>query len=337
MTFLPIWGYVVLSIGVALVSAGITWMFSRIRVMAPPNGRSAHKVPTPTAGGLGPAVAILGGITVLSALGAASPSLVTLTGLCGLLTMLGFIDDLLDFSLRWKFLLIAILSIAIAALLGPVRQIPFDNWFLDLPWMVGIAGTALWAFVVINGVNFMDGADGVIPLSAFMAATGLLVLSLLFHEPRAAVSATLLLGALAGFIPFNAPKARIFLGDTGSLFIGGWLAGTALILIERGPEPALWLMPLLLMPWLSDVLLTMAWRLYKGQNMLTAHNSHLYQLALAKGRSHFQVALGLSLQMLACLVLALIFQNSATSSFYGFAAAASFALVVHLIARFRDL
>lgn len=336
MTILPIWGYVALAIGMAIVSAGITWAFSRNRVMAPPNGRSAHTVPTPTAGGIGPAVAVLAGITILASLGAAAPALITLTGLTALLAMLGFLDDVKDFPMRWKFLLIAVFALVMAVIMGPVRQIPFDDWFLNLPWAAGIAGTALWIFVMVNGVNFMDGADGVIPLSSFVAALGLLVLALVFHVPNAAISAALLMGALAGFIPFNAPQARIFLGDTGSLFIGGWLAGTAMLLIERGPEPVLWLMPLMMMPWLSDILLTMAWRLGRGENMLSAHNSHLYQVALARGRSHFRVALGLSLQMLACLGLALLFRSSATSAFYGFAAAASFALVVHLIVRLRD-
>jgi UDP-N-acetylmuramyl pentapeptide phosphotransferase/UDP-N-acetylglucosamine-1-phosphate transferase len=323
---------------VALCSALISWLLSRSQVLAEPNARSAHKIPIATAGGLGPAVGSVLGIGLLAwmgfeSLGIDGGSVLTLLGLGSLAAMLGFADDVFELSAKWKFAAIGLLSLAMAILLGPVLILPFDGGGLNLPWIIGVFGTALWVFTLVNSVNFIDGADGVIPASALIASIGLAVLSALFEVWTAFWLASLLITALAGFIPLNMPRAQLFLGDTGSLFIGCWFAGTALILIAQGPEPVLWLMPLIAMPWLSDVLLTMAWRLQHKKNLLQPHNDHLYQMALGEGVPHIYVAAGMSLQVFATCILAILFRTSATSAFLAFAAAAIFALLIHQRAR----
>lgn len=319
------------------VSAFLTRVLVKFRLLAMPNVRSAHKQPVPTAGGLAVALVVVASASLFVQVTDIDLHLIPqLIGLAALAAVLGLVDDVVELSSGFKFGILFGLSVLMAIILGPVVSLPFDTFSLKIPWVLGVVGTALWVFTLTNTVNFMDGADGVVPLSALLVSLGLAVLAAFFGVWSACGAALFLAAGLAGFLPFNMPRARIFLGDTGSLFIGTWIAGTALILIAEGPPAVVWIMPLLTMPWLSDVLLTMFWRLGKKRKLLVAHNDHLYQLALAKGHSHLRVAIGLALQMVAVTVLAILFRVSPTSAFLGFASAASFAALVHWRARQQD-
>ncbi|MCF6292230.1 MAG: hypothetical protein L3J04_02420 [Robiginitomaculum sp.] len=319
---------------VVIVSVLSAKLLSRYSFLAIPNSRSAHKQPIATAGGLALLLGIGAGSIWLSfSSGLMDSEYPILLGLSSLAMLLGFFDDAYDMSAKLKFSLIGALSLIMAFLLGPVTVIPFDAVQLQLPWVIAMTGTALFVFTLINSVNFIDGSDGAIPLSAFAAAIIMVILAGKFEVWPVFWSSILLACALGGFLPFNMPKAKVFLGDTGSLFIGSWFAGTALILIVEGPPAVLWLMPLLFMPYLSDVLLTMAWRLLKKQNLLSAHNDHLYQWMIKGGKSHRQVAIWLMVQIIAAGSMAMLFSISATSAFLGFSAAASLALLIHLQVR----
>jgi len=315
---------------IAAICALVSWAMVRYSIQAIPNSRSAHSQPTPTAGGLALLLAMAAGVMMLNfSVGLNNSLFLSLFGPASMLAVLGLADDVRELDAKLKFGLIGLISVLMALLLGPVMVLPLDSMQMQLPWMIGMAGTSLWVFTMVNSVNFMDGADGVVPLSSLIAALGLAVLGALFGVWVVCWSSLLLVAALAGFLPFNMHKAKIFLGDTGSLFIGSWFAGSALLLIREGPESALWLMPLLFMPYLSDVLLTMAWRLRKRKNLLMAHNDHLYQLALKSGKSHANVALSLSLQIAITGSLAIFLHSSATSGFLGFVAMAVFSLLAH--------
>ncbi|VAW02329.1 Undecaprenyl-phosphate alpha-N-acetylglucosaminyl 1-phosphate transferase [hydrothermal vent metagenome] len=319
---------------VAGVSAILSHALVNHSIVAKPNQRSAHTTPIPTAGGLALVISITAGLLLLLLFAGMRDNLVlALLGVSSIAAILGLVDDAREIPAKIKFGGIGVLSIFIAIIFGPVTSIPFDQLNLHLPWIIGVVGTALWAFTLINSINFVDGADGVIPLSTLLACLGLAALAAFFGVWSVCWSGLLLAAALAGFLPFNMPRAKIFLGDTGSLFIGTWFASSALLLIARGPDHVLWLMPLLAMPWLSDVLLTMAWRLRHKQDLLTPHKDHLYQWAMAKRAAHFPVAIGMSVQTLVVGLLAIVFRSSATSAFLAFAAAASFAILVHIRVR----
>jgi UDP-N-acetylmuramyl pentapeptide phosphotransferase/UDP-N-acetylglucosamine-1-phosphate transferase len=148
-----------------------------------------------------------------------------------------------------------------------------------------------------------------------------------------AVLALALIFSLLGFLPLNIARARVFLGDTGALFIGFWLAGIALMYIENGPPGALYAVVLIFMPWLSDILLTMAWRARHRHDLLSAHNDHLYQLFLRRGLSHGQMAFFMALQSAVCVMLAWVFRASATSELLALTAIAVFAVIIHWWAR----
>jgi UDP-N-acetylmuramyl pentapeptide phosphotransferase/UDP-N-acetylglucosamine-1-phosphate transferase len=320
----------------AILSYVVTRMAIKWQVLDHPNTRSLHTVSTPKAGGIG----LMAGMGVPLAAMAFGPGfgshgaqifwLILLAMLTGLL---GLYDDIRDLPAKLKFLILALFSLALSALVYPVSHFYLDQGQIVLPFFLAVLGTALWVFVLSNASNFMDGADGLIASSAIIAGAGLTVLALDQGQMLVAVLALALIFSLLGFLPLNIARARIFLGDTGALFIGFWLAGVALLYIENGPPGALYAVVLIFMPWLSDILLTMAWRARHRHDLLSAHNDHLYQLFLRRGLSHGQMALFMALQTAVCVALAWVFRASATSELLALTAMAIFAIIIHWWAR----
>lgn len=319
-----------------LVSFLSAFLVMKWRVLDHPNERSAHTVSTPNAGGLGVMVGTV--LPLMFALfigdfgphGLAVLALVVIAILAG---FLGFYDDVRDLSARTKFLALGVLAFLAAIYIYPVRLFTLDGGALAIPLIAAYLGTGLWIFVLGNAANFMDGSDGLAVGSAALAALALMFLSLDSGNMMAVFLALALLAALIGFFPLNAPPARLFLGDTGALFIGVWLAGVALIFIQDGPPSAVYAVVLVFMPWLSDVLLTMAWRAHKRMDLLRSHKDHLYQLLLRRGLSHKAVAAMLAGQTALCGVLAWVFRSSPTSALLALAAIAVFAIIGHWWAR----
>lgn len=261
------------------------WLLERWRVVDVPNHRSSHERPTLRGGGL----AVLGGatVTVLAALalGSELPT-VALLG-CLLLSGLGLLADTTDVGPVARFLAQA----GIGAGAG---------------WLLGGPTTALLGAVatpvLVNAVNFMDGINAITALT--MSAWA--VVSLL----GAQVDGTLFLAALAlggalGFLPWNAPRARMFLGDIGSYLFGG-LAATALLVEQSGGgRPVLVLAALV--PYLLDTGVTLARRAVRGETLTEPHREHFYQrLARRPAWTHVRVAAVMSLAALATGSLALM-------------------------------
>jgi UDP-N-acetylmuramyl pentapeptide phosphotransferase/UDP-N-acetylglucosamine-1-phosphate transferase len=142
---------------------------------------------------------------------------------------------------------------------------------------------------VINAVNFMDGANGLSMGMAAIAAGGLSVCCAFTGAWDLALIGAALAGGLAGFLVWNAP-GRLFAGDAGALFTGAVLAAISLALVRLRPD---WLFvpPTLMLPWLTDVLLTVVWRAWRRKPLFSAHRDHVYQIAMKAGLKHWQVSL----------------------------------------------
>ena len=193
------------------------------------------------------------------------------------------------------------ISLVLAGMAGPVTELS-----VALPWLVGWLGSALFVFTLANTVNFMDGSDGLMVATLIPAA-----LALGWLAPGATgQAAQALAAALAGFAVWNAPllapRGSLFSGDVGSLGASVILAGLALIWSSRAGSGAVWLVPLLVLPLLGDVLLTMAARVRAGRSPFMAHRAHAYQLLIAMGASHRKVALIWGGMSVVCAVLALL-------------------------------
>jgi len=292
-------GPVVLAFVVAFVIAGIVM---QARILDHPNARSNHCRPTPRGGGLGIVVGFLAALCVIPMDAPhEAAALAGLGGCAALAAALGFLDDVQTLSERFKFVCLTLISLTLAGMAGPVTELG-----IALPWVVGWLGSALFVFTLANTVNFMDGSDGLMAATLIPAA-----LALAWLAPGAiGLGALGLAGALAGFAVWNAPlvaaRGRLFSGDVGSLGTAVIFAGLALAWTSTGPAGSVWLAPLLVLPLLGDVLLTMAARVRAGRSPFVAHRAHAYQLLLMMGASHRKVAMIWGGMSFLCGALALL-------------------------------
>jgi Fuc2NAc and GlcNAc transferase len=294
-------------------AAGLAGAISWAGPIDPPTARGAHRRPTPTSGG----VAIMGavglGLLLYPVAGTMGCRLAATLGLALAMGVIGALDDLFDIGAKTKLLLQAALALVFATFVAHVQVLPM-GFGLNLPLgpVIGIAGVALWIVVATNAVNFMDGANGVAPgaqLCLFIVVT---LAARRGYPPVAEVSTVAAL-ACAGFLPWNL-RGLLFQGDAGALFCGFLFAALAILLTSPSASPGLSLYfgPLILLPFLTDVLLTLAVRARRGQSLLQAHRDHLYQLWLRQDSQPSHVALawrvilimavygGFGLWMLAC-------------------------------------
>ncbi|KAA5805230.1 glycosyl transferase [Alkalicaulis satelles] len=285
---------VILSILAAslIASAGVTALAWRAGVLDMPNARSSHGAPTPRAGGLGVMAGLGAGALAASAFALSGGPLAGLLILAAAFAVMGFADDLITLGEAGKFLASVFLCIAVAAMAGPVTHIPLDGDIaLGLPLWLGWAGSALFVFVAVNAVNFMDGSDGMFPAVMIPASLGLAVAGLVTGVNASVIIGFALAAGLAGFAAFNWPPAKVFAGDVGALGAGAAYAGGALALAGQGVPGSMWLAPLFILVFLADVLLTLLRRARYGRFSLMAHREHAYQRLIDAGWSHRRVAL----------------------------------------------
>jgi len=219
-----------------VIRAALRW-----QVLDRPQGYKAHATPTPLLGGLVVAVSTFAG-SVWFATASAPLDLVALSALAAgsvVILVTGLVDDLAGMRPAHKFLWQLAAPFAagsLAAVLGVRLEL-----FLAWPPEAIIVLTVLWIVGITNAFNFLDNMNGSCAGLGAIAAIALSLLNWHSGETHVALAAAALAGACLGFLPFNWPSARIFLGDTGSMFIGFSLALISVMgVYTRGAEvPAL--------------------------------------------------------------------------------------------------
>ncbi len=262
---------IVLSFLVAAIGVGMLVRLDADWARDCPNHRSLHVRPVPRVGGLGLLAGFVAGLAAgLAVVPAAAPSPAVLGGLA-LLALVSLGDDLRGLPVTAR-LLVQIVAVALA-LHG--LGVPLADWWWLLP-------LGAWS---INLYNFMDGADGLAGGMA-VAGFGAMGLALLWWGGAGhAIEALDLAAAAAGFLLWNHPPARIFLGDVGSTSLG-YLAFTLALqgVLEGGFGP--WLPVIAFAPFLVDSSLTLARRLLRGERVWEPHREHFYQRLVAARGSH---------------------------------------------------
>jgi len=253
-----------------------------------PNERSSHTVPTPRGGGLAIVAAFLLSVVIIAALGLLSADMArALIGGGLIIALVGWMDDRQGLSPRLRSVFH---FLAAAWALYCLDGFTFLNvGFADL--YLGWAGTIIAAIGMvwmINLYNFMDGIDGIAGGEAICAALAAgALLSLNGSKGLAYISIALAFSA-AGFLIWNWPPAKIFMGDVGSGFLGFVFAVLAIASEKSGGVPLIiWMM--LLGVFVIDATVTLVRRLFNGEKLSEAHRSHVYQLAVQSGYSHRQV------------------------------------------------
>ena len=272
----PVW----LGLHLAIGGTG-TWLARRYALrralLDQPGERRSHQVATPRGGGIGIVVSLLLALGWLAMTNPAHAAMLLSTAVgVALVAGIGWADDHRPLS-PWPRLLVQALAAALLA------------WGVHAEGGSVVAMVLAWtaAMVLANVWNFMDGIDGLAASQALLVAIGY---GLLAGAGIAAWLAFALAAACLGFLPFNLPRARVFLGDVGSGALGYALAalGSWLALGEGSRSPLL-LLPL--SAFLIDASLTLAARAFGGQRWWLPHAEHAYQHWARRIRSHGKVTL----------------------------------------------
>jgi Fuc2NAc and GlcNAc transferase len=249
----------------------------RLGLVQVPNARSSHTVPTPTGGG----IALVAASVPVAVLAPASGAVLAAWGLAVGLALVGLWDDRARLGVPVRLAAQGLAALILVAGLGLVDTGSFSRVAIGLALVLAIVA---W----VNAYNFMDGIDALACVeAAFIALTGL-GLALWAHP--AAIFAELwwltgLAGAALGFLVLNRPPARVFMGDTGSYFVGFMLAALALISGMRGVLPG-WAWLILAGVFVADAAVTLAVRGVTGEAWTHAHRSHAYQRLAQRWGSH---------------------------------------------------
>ncbi|OEC35317.1 Fuc2NAc and GlcNAc transferase [Pseudomonas cuatrocienegasensis] len=271
-----------------------------------PNARSSHSVPTPRGGGVAIVLVFLAALFWLAVQGLTEPAVAYALGGAGAsVAVLGFLDDHGHIAARWR--LLGHFAAAAWSLfwLGGLPALQVWGLQLDLGW----AGYVLAAFYLVwllNLYNFMDGIDGIASVEAICVCVGAAVLVWVSNGSVAAWLLPLVLAAaVAGFLFWNFPPARIFMGDAGSGFLGITLGVLSLHAAWLNPQ-WLWCWLILLGVFIVDATFTLLRRLARGDKVYEAHRSHAYQYASRAAGRHLPVTLAvLAINLLWLLPLAL--------------------------------
>ncbi|MEK8079567.1 MraY family glycosyltransferase [Pseudomonas sp. XK-1] len=258
-----------------------------------PNARSSHSVSTPRGGGVAIALTVLvvGPLWFWSS-GDAIPAEWQAVLVAGAwFAFIGWLDDLGVFFSTLPRLGAQFFGAFLAlSMLSGVPPIMFGGIPLGTGWL-GVVVGLLYMVWMINLYNFMDGINGLASLEAVTVCVGLLIISSVSHwEQGLSFMLAVLASASAGFALWNFPKSRIFMGDSGSYFLGGTLA-TLLLAGSWVNLDWLWCGLIMLGVFITDATLTLARRLARGERLYQAHREHAYQHAARAFGKHAPVTL----------------------------------------------
>ena len=292
----------------ALLCASATglWIgFARARqIHDMPGQRRLHLNTTPRGGGVGIALAVLVVLAWIAGHGAEPRTWLGLAAGIGLFAAVGLFDDLRPLPVLAKLILQLLAAVLLVAFLPAMASGP-DLWLLAL--------AVLAAAFVVNVWNFMDGSNGLVAMQALLMALALALWP--GQDGAVRVAALALAGACAGFLPFNIPNARVFLGDVGSHVLGAAVFGLFIVSWRNGTFGIAQVL-LIGSALLLDSLLTLSRRAIAGRPVWRAHREHLYQYAVRRGHSHLRVCLSYAAWTTMAIAVAALMRESRQSAIW---------------------
>ena len=291
---MPVSGSVSFGAAVLVCASAATWLARRYalhrNLVDAPGERRSHVVATPRGGGIAIVLVLLPvlGWLAWTDAGTRALALASMLGLA-LVAGVGWLDDHRSLS-PWHRLAVHIVAAALLAL--GMAQVGHPLW--------ACLGVFALAVGLVNVWNFMDGINGIATTQAIVVGIAALYVASPPLLPLALVAACI------GFLPFNFPRARIFLGDVGSGGLGFLVA--CLFAWSSAASPGLMLLCLLpLAAFLIDAALTLLSRILRGERWWTPHVQHVYQRLVQRGYSHLMVTCGYAAWTLiaVCLIFAL--------------------------------
>lgn len=261
------------------VSPLVLALLRRAHILDHPSARSSHDAPVPRGGGIAPGSAALLALSLTAISGSARAGLIVASAGFGLV---GLVEDVVGVRALPRLALQFAAALLAAALL-------LDHLTGPAPWrLVFGAGAVLWVVAFVNAYNFMDGINGISVAQAVGAGATWFLVGTSTGTPVLTVGGAVAAGAALGFVPFNMPRARMFLGDAGSYFFGAWLASVAVLGLRAGVAPEAVFAPLAL--YLADTGATLVRRAARGEQWYSPHRQHSYQRLVDGGWSHLRAS-----------------------------------------------
>jgi len=279
--------FAILLLGIVLLRYYESYAIKK-NILAVPGSRTLHETLTPRGGGIVFSLLFVFSVVILYFIGTINFNILMVLGFGAFIaSIFGFIDDIVDISASYKLAMQCILAIWSIYWLEASILI---NW---VPYWLSLSIITLLLVWILNLYNFMDGVDG-------MASSGGLFFSLslaliLLHEghPQTAILFFILAGSLGGFIFFNWPPASIFMGDSGSLFLGYTFGSLLLFTVTTG-SLTIWTWLVVFGYFFSDTMVTQIARIIIVKRWYSAHRSHAYQNLARITGSHFKITMGVT-------------------------------------------
>ena len=308
-------------LGAVLLAAGVSFLATPLvkllaykvgAVDVPKDNRRMHKVPIPRLGGLAIFIAFMFSVLIFAQIDTQTKGI--LLG-ATIIVVLGVLDDIMALPALPKFV-VQIFAAVVVVLHGCRIEFlsnPVPNsaaTYMALPEWLSVTITIIWIVAITNAVNFIDGLDGLaVGVSGISAAT-MLVVALMVAENNIAVIMAALLGACLGFIPYNFNPAKIFMGDTGSTFLGFILATVSIQGLFKLYAIISFAVPFLILgvP-IFDICFAIIRRLAKGQNPMKADRGHVHHRLIDMGFSQKQ-SVAITYMLTAILGLAAVVLTS---------------------------
>lgn len=280
------------------ISFGLTHLVRKIAITRNkfdiPNERSSHKNPTPRGGGVAVVAAFLFGLLALLIrrdIDAESFYAIVLPG--ALVAIIGYLDDLGRVTAARLRLIGHFVAALIAIyILGGLPPMPLFSATLDIG-LVGNIIAVLFLVWMLNLFNFMDGIDSITGIEALTSCLILTIFLINKSDTQLWRVPALLCAAVIGFLYFNWPPAKIFLGDIGSGFIG-FTIGTISLVIAKSQPLITWAVIILLGVFIVDATVTLIRRVYDKQQISAAHRSHAFQHLANDADRHLKVSLSIA-------------------------------------------
>lgn len=275
-----------------LVSAlGTAWIRSyafSINLLDYQNSRSSHVTPTPRGGGLAFVVGGLAGAVVLAAAGRMPPALAVALVLCGgMVSLIGYLDDHGKVGVPLRFAVHVLAAFIALLLLGGLPDILIGSTLFAWGWSGYLLGTIAIVWV-LNLFNFMDGIDGLAASEAIFVLMSAAVFQLTSGESEIAWVPAILACSVLGFLLWNWPPAKIFMGDVGSGYLGFVISILAVAHARENPV-AIYAWLILSGVFFVDATVTLLRRFARGEKLYEAHRSHAYQWLSRRWGSHLKV------------------------------------------------
>jgi UDP-N-acetylmuramyl pentapeptide phosphotransferase/UDP-N-acetylglucosamine-1-phosphate transferase len=286
---------------------------SRMHILDHPNDRSLHTTPTPRTGGVAIVGGILAGSFVLLFIAGDGfgRELRWLGGLAALVAVVSYLDDTRHMPIGYRLAVHVTVSVLLVATGMSIGSLSLPEFAYVLPPPLAALVTVLFTVWMINLYNFMDGMDG---FAGGMTAIGFGTLAVLgwWNGGQVFAAANLIIAAGAvGFLIFNFPPAKIFMGDTGSSTLGFLAAGMSLWGNRSGAAP-LWISVLIFSPFIVDATVTLLRRVARREKVWQAHKTHYYQRLVQVGWGHRKTVLLEYGLMVTCAGAALAASQSVT-------------------------